>query len=170
MWVQRLWKSELTLQEKESGRNKSGNALGGRDICNKPLRIDKIWQGEEGIICRRNIQSTRVGVLWPQWRKGLPRWSSSLLIWAIYLEGWFGCMHRDTLHKIISCKGTFSYLFAWLSAYKKMTKEEKEEYFYHTNINADDTGPNLIPATLSQHSTVEWPKVDQFGVLSFQID
>lgn len=35
-------------------------------------------------------------------------------------------MHRDTFHKIISYKETFSYLLSQFAGYKKITKEEKE--------------------------------------------
>lgn len=51
----------IWLQEKESGRSKSGNALGGCDICNNPLSIYRIWQGEEGIACQRNEQRRNGG-------------------------------------------------------------------------------------------------------------
>lgn len=51
-------------------------------------------------------------------------------------------MHRDTFHKIISCEERLGYLLAQLAAYKKITKEEKDEYFYHSKINAEHTGPS----------------------------
>lgn len=50
------------MQEKGNGRGKSGNALGACDICNNPLMINKIWQGEESIVGQRNEQRHKGGL------------------------------------------------------------------------------------------------------------